>query len=160
MRGTDFKRTTYFVILSAVYLLDVITKWAVRHWMPLYSEIKILPFFSLSHVTNTGVAFGFFQEQNRFFLVVGVIAALLIIYVGTRMLIADRFSALVLAGVAGGAMGNLTDRYFRGHVTDFLDFYIGRHHWPAFNVADSAICVGAILLLLRSFKKGHVSNSL
>lgn len=142
----------FIILMGGVYLADVVTKWAVRAWIPLYSEIKVLSVFSLVHVENTGIAFGLFQDRNLFFLISGLVIVGLIVTTGIRMLASDRFSALVLAVVSGGALGNLTDRLLHGRVTDFLDFYIGAHHWPAFNVADSAICVGAALLLIRSFK--------
>jgi len=75
-----------------------------------------------------------------------------ILWFGLGLLKSDRFSAYVLAMVLGGALGNLTDRLLLGWVTDFLDFYIGPYHWPAFNVADSAICVGAFMLIWHSLK--------
>jgi signal peptidase II len=80
-------------------------------------------------------------------------------WVGLRLLKQDRTGALIIAVVLGGALGNLTDRFFHGRVTDFLDFYVGDHHWPAFNVADTAICVGAALLLLREFVCTRSSSS-
>lgn len=144
----------FFVILASVYLLDLGTKILVRAKMAEGAEIKILPIFSITHVKNTGVAFGLFQNNNTLLAILGTVVVGVIIFLAFKMLREDRFSALVLAGVVGGALGNLTDRFLYGRVTDFLDFHIASYYWPVFNVADSAICVGAALLVLQSmFRK-------
>lgn len=149
----------FAAISVSLYLLDLLTKALVRARMPLGSEIEILPFFSLVHLENTGIAFGFFQGKNHLFMLAGLIVMAAMVFLGYRMLRDDRFSAYAIATVIGGGLGNLTDRFLRGRVTDFLDFYWGAHHWPAFNVADSAICVGATLLILREFMhKKNVSR--
>ena len=145
-----------WILLSlGVFVLDLATKSLVRAHLPVGSDIRLLPFFSLTHVKNTGIAFGMFQGRNYFFVGMGAIVAGLVIYFAFQLMREDRFSSFVLAGVLGGALGNLTDRIVFGQVTDFLDFYIGSHHWPAFNIADSAVCVGAALLLWRSFMAGY-----
>jgi signal peptidase II len=142
-----------------VYALDAVTKMAVRARMPIGHEIPILPFFSLAHVKNTGIAFGMFQNQNGLFVVLGLILAALLVRFGLGLYRDDRVSGLAVAGLLGGALGNLTDRVLFGRVTDFLDFYWRSYHWPVFNVADSAICVGAGLILLRSFMGRARSDS-
>lgn len=139
-------------LLTAVYVLDFVTKTIVRTRIPEGSEINLLPFFSLTRVNNTGIAFGLFQDRNIFFIGLGFLVVVVVIFYAVQLLKTDRFTAFVLAGVIGGALGNLTDRVYFGRVTDFLDFYWGTHHWPAFNVADSAICVGAGLLLWVSLR--------
>ena len=126
--------------------------------MPLGSEISLLPFFSLSHVKNTGIAFGLFQGKNFLFTIVGLFVMAALIVFAYRTLKEDRFVALVMAGVLGGALGNLTDRIFFHEVTDFLDFYWGAYHWPSFNVADSAICVGMVLMIWHSLFKRNVPH--
>lgn len=153
----------FFVVFASVYLSDLITKIVVRDKMFVGQEIRILPFFSLTHVENTGIAFGLFQDRNIFFAVLGLVLTVVIFRMAYRLKDSDHFSTLVLGVVLGGALGNITDRLLRGRVTDFLDFYIGMHHWPAFNIADSAICVGAALLLWKGFterKDNHVSSSI
>jgi len=141
--------TAFFSLLAAVYGLDLVTKGIVRARLPIGSEVPVLPVFSLTHVSNTGIAFGLFPDKNLLFILLSSFVVGFILYHGARLARTDPFTGYVLAAVAGGALGNLTDRLFFGQVTDFLDFYIGTHHWPAFNVADSAICVGAGLLLVR-----------
>lgn len=141
-------------VAAAVYAADIATKTIVRSRMMEGAEIPLLPFFSLVHVHNTGVAFGLFQNRNPWLLAVGGGVAAMIVYMAVRLHREDRPSAYCLALVIGGALGNLTDRALRGRVTDFLDFHAFGWHWPAFNIADSAICVGAGLLVWRSFRRG------
>jgi signal peptidase II len=139
-----------FLVIGGVLLADQLSKIVVRSTMSLGSEIAVLPFFSLTHVDNTGIAFGMFQERNVFFIALGLTVTGLLVAYAVRLLASDRPSASALGVILGGAIGNLIDRVTFGRVTDFLDFYVGTHHWPVFNVADAAICVGAGYVALRS----------
>ncbi|MCG3204733.1 MAG: Lipoprotein signal peptidase [Elusimicrobia bacterium] len=143
----------FLILFLGVLGLDWGSKALVRARLPLGAEVSIFPFFSLTHVENTGIAFGLFQGRNLFFLVLGLSVMTGLIIYAVRLRHEDRFTSLVLAGVLGGALGNLLDRIFYGAVTDFLDFYWGSHHWPSFNVADSTICVGMVLLAYKAFQK-------
>lgn len=154
-----FKRP--LLIALAVLLLDRITKWAIAQTIPLEDAINIIPgFFRLTHLENTGAAFSLFADSASPFrtalLIAFSLAALAVISV---LLWKDRSvfhsGTLALSLILGGAVGNLWDRVSDGKVTDFLDFYIGVHHWPPFNVADSAIVVGAALLFMRMLRKDH-----
>ena len=146
-------RKWHFVIAAIVLLLDRATKWLVAQKIALYDSIPVIPgFFRLTHVQNRGAAFGIFDESPSewkvWMLIVFSLAALVIV---TILLWKNSF-ALTATGVAlslvlGGAAGNLWDRMFEGRVTDFLLFYLGQHIWPAFNIADSAIVCGALLLV-------------
>ncbi len=153
------------LIALAVLLLDRITKWAIAQTIPLEDVINIIPgFFRLTHLENTGAAFSLFADSPSPFrttlLIVFSVAALAVVSV---LLWKDRSvfhsGTLALSLILGGAVGNLWDRAFYGKVTDFLDFYIGVHHWPPFNVADSAIVVGALLLFMRMLRKDHHSQA-
>lgn len=147
----------FLSVALIIFFIDVITKFLVRSKLAVGAEISICPFFSLTHVENTGVAFGMFQNQNMFFLVMGTVLSVVIIWMGIKTIKEKDFlSAFSFALVLGGAWGNLRDRLLLGRVTDFLDFYWREHHWPSFNVADSAICVGAGLLMLWSLKRSKV----
>jgi signal peptidase II len=134
------------------YLLDQITKFVVLQRIPFEDSIPIIPgFFNLVHVRNTGAAFGILQDSNRFFIGLSITALVVIGYLLFRRIFATpvtRFGAgLLLAGIAG----NLTDRLLHGSVVDFLDFILPIYgHWPAFNVADSCICIAAILFIYSS----------
>jgi signal peptidase II len=149
------------LIALAVLLLDRITKWAIAQTIPLEDTINIIPgFFRLTHLENTGAAFSLFADSSSPFrttlLIAFSVAALSVVSV---LLWKDRrvfhSGTLALSLILGGAVGNLWDRIANGKVTDFLDFYIGIHHWPPFNVADSAIVVGALLLFMRMLRKDH-----
>jgi signal peptidase II len=147
------------LIALAVLLLDRITKWTIARTIPLEDVINIIPgFFRLTHLENTGAAFSLFADSPSPFrttlLIAFSVAALAVI---SFLLWKDRgvfhSGTLALSLIMGGAVGNLWDRLFYGKVTVFLDFYIGAHHWPPFNVADSAIVVGALLHFLRMLRK-------
>jgi len=144
-----------------VLMLDRITKWAIAQTIPLDDTINIIPgFFRLTHLENTGAAFSLFADSSSPFrttlLIAFSVAALSVVSV---LLWKDRrvfhSGTLALSLILGGAVGNLWDRIANGKVTDFLDFYIGIHHWPPFNIADSAIVVGALLLFMRMLRKDH-----
>lgn len=149
----------HLLIALAVFVLDRVTKLVIMKTIVLDDAISIIPgFFRLTHLENPGAAFSLFAESTSPFrtalLVLFSLAALIVVGV---LLWKDRnqfnIVTLSLSLILGGAVGNLWDRLTDGKVTDFLDFYIGIHHWPPFNVADSAIVVGAILLLLRMLQK-------
>jgi signal peptidase II len=144
--------------LAALTLaLDQITKLLVMAKLAPYQDvISLTSFFNLVHVHNTGAAFSLFADQpgwqRGFFMVVGLVASALMIYL-MRQTRGRALFSLSLALILGGALGNVIDRALYGHVIDFLDFHLAGWHWPAFNVADSGITVGAVLLVLDSFRK-------
>ena len=146
-------RKYFFLIAAIVLLLDRIAKWAVAGSIALHDSVVVIPgFFRLTHVQNTGAAFGLFAESSaQWKLGALVMFSVLALIVVSAMLWKNSHSlsttTIGLSLILGGAMGNLWDRMFTGHVVDFLDFYLGSYHWPAFNVADSAIVVGAVLLV-------------
>src|ERR1700734_2039336 len=152
----------YLIFLGLpLFALDQFTKWLVRQNIPYGAEVPIIPgFFSLVHASNTGAAFSMFTGNNFFFIglavaALGVIAFLLIRDSPSRKT-GERLTHLTKISfglLASGILGNLTDRIFRGAVTDFLHFYINEYAWPSFNVADSCICIAAGLLFLGSFGK-------
>ena len=137
----------------AVIVLDHLTKWWVSATLGYQELIPVLPFFSLVRVHNTGAAFSFLADaggwQRWFFIAVGIIATVIIVRLLKRHATEPRL-AFSLALVLGGALGNVIDRVVLGHVVDFLYFHYRSFAWPAFNVADSAITVGAALLIWDS----------
>ena len=136
-------------------LLDQGTKLAIDSSMKLYQSIPILPFFKLTYVHNTGAAFSFLSEaggwQRWFFAGLALAISCVIAVWLARLKQHETLLAVALALVLGGAIGNLIDRLAYGYVIDFLDVYYQTWHWPAFNIADSAITLGVILMLLESF---------
>jgi len=148
----------HLLIAIAVVVLDRATKWAIVQTITLDDAINIIPgLFRLTHLENTGAAFSLFADSTSPFKTMLLIAfSLGALAVVSFLLWKERaiFNAgtLALSLILGGAVGNLWDRLTDGKVTDFLDFYIGIHHWPPFNIADSAIVVGALLLLMRMLR--------
>jgi signal peptidase II len=146
-------RKYFFIIAILVLLLDRVAKWAVASNIALHDSIAVIPgFFRLTHVQNTGAAFGLFAESSAQWKVGALVSFSILALVVVSALLWKHSHSLStttigLSLILGGAMGNLWDRMLTGHVVDFLDFYVGTYHWPAFNVADSAIVIGAILLV-------------
>jgi signal peptidase II len=136
-----------------VLLLDRLAKWVVATNIPLHDSIVVIPgFFHLTHVQNTGAAFGLFADSSAQWKVGALVSfSVVALVVVSALLWKNSHSLSVttigLSLILGGATGNLWDRMVSGHVVDFLDLYVGSYHWPAFNVADSAIVIGAILLV-------------
>jgi signal peptidase II len=130
------------------------TKFLILESFQLYESREIIPgFFNLVYVTNTGAAFSMLADvdspwRHYFFLIVGLLACIALTVVYYRIGKSHRLYAVALGLIAGGALGNIIDRLRHGSVVDFLDFHLSGHHWPAFNVADSAICVGAVVFLI------------
>jgi signal peptidase II len=148
------------IIAGIIIVADQITKAVVLSKMALYQSISVIPgFFNLTHIHNPGGAFGFLAQQNPalrigVFLFASSIAIVLIFLFYRQIPKTHPILSTGLALIFGGAIGNLVDRIRFGKVVDFLDFYIGKIHWPAFNVADSAITVGvAIFLVHLVFRK-------
>jgi signal peptidase II len=145
----------FALIAGLVIALDQITKLLVLAGMPLYHSIPVIPgFFSLTHIHNPGGAFGFMAASNQgmrnlLFIGVSSLAMGLLIYFYRSTPRTHPFLAAALAMIFGGAVGNLIDRLRFKEVVDFLDVYIGAYHWPAFNVADSAITVGITIFILH-----------
>jgi signal peptidase II len=149
----------FFLPLAAtVVALDQITKeWILRRF-PLGFSQEVWPVFSLTHVKNTGAAFGLFPNANAFFVGSTLFILVMLAWMHRDLLSQGRWAGIALGLVWGGALGNLVDRLRLWSVTDFLLFYWRGWQWPAFNVADSAICVGLALLVLQSFSRGGDSR--
>ncbi|MBM4147032.1 MAG: signal peptidase II [Nitrospira sp.] len=146
------KRATYVLLtVLTIIALDQITKYLIVTRLSPFDSIEIFSFLHIVSVRNTGAAFGTFKSLgSSFFIIVSVFAIIFVVY----LLMKRTYNTLGLSLVLGGAIGNLTDRIFYGNVVDFVDFSIGTFHWPAFNVADSSLSVGIIIILLTSlFKK-------
>lgn len=148
-------RKSSYLLLSLVVL--VLDQWT-KHWIETRFEIletqSVIPgFFNLTHIQNTGVAFGLFAHGGSTVATV-LLTVLGLGAMGAVALYFWRTSEeewpllLALALILGGAVGNLVDRFFSGAVTDFLDFYVGTYHWHTFNIADSAITIGVVIMLL------------
>lgn len=152
------KRFHYLILSALVIALDALTKWLVLENFAIHEALPVIPnFFQLVHVRNTGAAFGIGANADSpivpLMLNIGAIGVFIVVVIyAFRSAVNDRLLQTGLHLILGGAIGNLIDRFRFKSVVDFLDFYVtvgGReHHWPAFNVADSAICIGIGLLFL------------
>jgi len=159
-------RLKAYAAAIAVFVADRSTKRLVETHVSFLDTWRVIPgFFDIVHTENRGVAFSLFNEsasewrQGLLVLFSLVAVALVGWYILRRAERLDRFSLAGFALILGGAAGNLFDRVVWGRVTDFLDFYLGSYHWPAFNVADSAIVVGSVLLLLEAIRpRRHAAN--
>jgi len=152
-------RALYLGLAAVVVLLDQATKAMIRAWVPLHERIVVVPgFFDVTHVQNTGAAFGLFAGATSPYrpLLLNAVAFavfVLVLVYAFRSPVHWRRLQLALAGILGGAIGNLIDRVGSGAVTDFLRLHAAdRWEWPSFNVADSAITVGVVLLALDIWK--------
>ena len=144
-------RYTLFATLTVVgILIDQATKLYIDRSMHLFDSIPVLPdFFHITYVRNRGAAFSFLSDASwrlPFFIGVSLVAAIAIIVAFHKLRDDQKLAQISLAMIFSGAIGNLIDRLRLGEVIDFLDVHWYRHHWPAFNVADSLICVGVFLL--------------
>ena len=154
-RTSTALRTRYLLATvpsALIVVFDQITKALIVNTFARGQSKEIIPgLFNLCHTRNTGVVFGMFPGRSWLFAAL-TMAAIIILMLLVRSIeeSASRWQYVAYGLIIGGAIGNLIDRVRVGSVTDFLDFYIGRYHWPAFNVADSAVCVGVAFLLLST----------
>lgn len=143
-------------IAGIVLLLDQLTKITITQMFTYGESRPVTSFFNLVLAYNKGAAFSFLSTQSGwqryFFTAIGIAAALFIVYL-LKKHAGQRLFCWALALILGGAVGNVIDRILYGHVIDFLDFYIRNWHWPAFNVADSAICIGAVLFVVDELRR-------
>jgi signal peptidase II len=146
--------------LSAlIIVLDQLSKHLISSFMQWRESIELLPFFNLTLLHNTGAAFSFLADaggwQRWFFTLIALgVSAAIIVWL-RRLPVSEKWQAAALALILGGALGNVIDRLRFGYVVDFLDFHYRQWHWPAFNVADAAITLGVMVLLLLVLKGGR-----
>jgi signal peptidase II len=153
------------IFLFGVFLLDQWTKSMIVQKLFLYEKVEVIQgFFNIIHVRNTGGAFGIFGGEKGglgsvLFVVISLFAIGAIIYLFMKTREDEKTLAVSFTLILSGALGNLIDRFRYGEVIDFLDFHLATYHWPAFNVADSAICIGIGLLALELLKRDRKKNT-
>ena len=156
---------TAAIIAALVVIIDQVSKWLVVKYVPLYGKINALPFLDITHIRNPGAAFGIFREMPEslrlpLFIAVLAAAVVVIIYFLSKTGKNDGLLVFSLSLILGGAIGNSIDRFKLRYVTDFIDFHwFGNPalHWPPFNLSDSAITIGVVLILFDTFilKRGR-----
>jgi signal peptidase II len=159
-RCRTFSRLVYVLIAAGAFVLDQVTKGMVERRIPPYETIPVIPhFFNLTMTKNPGAAFGLFADsptawKTVFLVVVSALLIAAVVGVVWRSRRLDWHSGLGLSLILGGAISNLVDRIRFGRVVDFIDLYIRSYHWYTFNLADTAIVVGAFLLIWRVMFSG------
>ncbi|MDO9516116.1 MAG: signal peptidase II [Syntrophales bacterium] len=149
----------FFITLVLVAGLDQLSKWYITSTMSLHASYPVIDgFFNITYIRNPGAAFGFLANaaplfRSGFLIAVSAAAIVMILYYLAQNRSGGALLIYALSLITGGAAGNLIDRVRFGNVVDFLDVYIGSYHWPAFNVADSAISIGAVLLVVEMFRR-------
>jgi signal peptidase II len=164
--AANYARPLELAAIAIVVAIDQVTKLIVRQTMPLHDTINVIPgFLDITHVQNTGAAFGIlnaadFPYKPAVMIGIAALALVAIAAYGSQLGFHERLARFGLSLILGGAFGNLIDRAVAGHVVDFVDVYWGTSHFWAFNVADAAITVGAVLVLLDMIGLGrhHVSH--
>ncbi|MGH7850420.1 MAG: signal peptidase II [Thermodesulfobacteriota bacterium] len=156
---------TAAIIAALVVIIDQVSKWLVVKHVPLYGKINALPFLDITHIRNPGAAFGIFREMPEslrlpLFIAVLAAAVVVIIYFLSKTGKQDGLLVFSLSLILGGAIGNSIDRFRLRYVTDFIDFHwFGNPalHWPPFNLSDSAITIGVVMILFDTFilKRGR-----
>ncbi|MCB1851182.1 MAG: signal peptidase II [Gammaproteobacteria bacterium] len=140
-----------------VVIIDQVSKQFVESSLLVFEQVPVLPFLNLTLAYNEGAAFSFLSDQagwqRWFFIIVGLVVTLVLVVWMGRLRADQRLTATALSLVAGGALGNIIDRLLLGHVVDFIDLYYQDWHWPAFNVADSAITLGVVLMLAETVRE-------
>ncbi|GLX77167.1 lipoprotein signal peptidase [Thalassotalea insulae] len=160
---TNKSGLSWLWITLVCLLIDQITKHWVAGSMELHQSFEVLSFFNITYAQNPGAAFSFLADQpgwQRWFFTLIAVAASIVFLVWLKRTPKDHtVLAIALACMLSGALGNLIDRVLFGYVIDFLDFYIGSYHWPTFNIADSVIFIGAVLMIIDSFKQSNSENT-
>ena len=146
-----------FLWLSAVaFVIDLLTKYIVVQKFDLYESVNVLPVFNLTYVRNYGAAFSFLADhsgwQQYFFILLALAISGMLVYFLAKNNAQQKIQNSAYALIIGGALANMVDRAYNGFVVDFFDFYWDIYHYPVFNIADIAICIGAGLLALDAFK--------
>ncbi|WP_231892629.1 MULTISPECIES: signal peptidase II [unclassified Vibrio] len=144
-------------LAALIFIVDIAIKLVVMDSMGYgwANRIEVLPFFNLLYVHNYGAAFSFLGDQSGWqrWLFTGIaiaVCAMLTVWM-SKLPKAEKWNNIAYALIIGGALGNVFDRVIHGFVVDYLDFFVGTYHWPAFNLADSTICIGAVMVILDSF---------
>jgi len=157
MKTPTFLRWLSLTLL--VIVLDQVTKLWADNALQLYRPVEVVPFFNLMLAYNPGAAFSFLSDaggwQRWFFTVLSSVVSVVLVVWLYRLKEQERWMAASLSLILAGAVGNLIDRIAYGHVIDFIDVYYQNHHWPAFNIADSAICIGAVIMIVLTLREGR-----
>ena len=145
-----------------VVILDQLTKYIASTSLEMYQPVAVMPMFNWTLMHNTGAAFSFLADaggwQRWFFAIIALVISVVIIAWIQRLKQDEKWQAIALALILGGAIGNVIDRIWLGYVVDFIDVYYKQWHWPAFNIADSAIFIGVVMIIIDSIREYRVER--
>jgi signal peptidase II len=158
-KKAGFMTRKHFIFILILILIDQLTKQIVMYKMFYGQVIPLTSFFQLTYITNTGIAFGMFKGVNIFLIVFTILVLAFFYFWFQKHIKESHISVAAFMLIFSGALGNLIDRIFYGHVIDFLELHLNRHYWPAFNVADSCITIGGVILFLSVFKKQKMQDT-
>lgn len=161
LKSMPFKQSgvRWLWLAALIFIADIAIKYLVMNsigygWD---NRIEVLPFFNFLYVHNYGAAFSFLSDQGGwqrwFFSAIAFVVCGMLIYWMSKLPSKEKWNNSAYALIVGGAIGNVYDRLVHGFVVDYLDFFWGNYHWPAFNLADSAICIGAAMIILDGFRQ-------
>ncbi len=159
------KYVIFLLTVLSIVLADQLTKLYINATLPLHDSFVVVQgFLNITHVRNPGAAFGFLAQasplfRSTFFTGVGLLAIVLIVYYVVKSGAGEQRLVFALSLILSGALGNLIDRLRFGEVIDFIDVYVSTYHWPAFNVADSAVSIGALLMILEVWQRERQHKS-
>lgn len=148
------KKKWYFLLIFIIPVVDQISKFIIKVNFSLYEHVNIISgFLKIIYVRNDGVVWGLFANSKSniipiFITILSIVAFITVLYIFAKTSITCRLELISLSFIMGGAIGNMIDRFIQGYVVDFIDFYLKNYHWPTFNVADSFISMGIVLLLI------------
>lgn len=142
----------WLIVTVIVFFIDIISKFVIHNTFYYGESIRLCDFFAITYARNTGAAFSILEGQRWFLALVAIVISVFIIYMLYKNGRNKRLENFSLAMILGGALGNLFDRIYHGFVVDFFDVNFGNWHYPTFNIADCAICVGIFLFILSSYK--------
>jgi signal peptidase II len=147
--------THWLWLVPPIVMADQLSKWLISEYLDLYSRIDLLSILALTRLHNTGAAFSFLADaggwQRWLFTVIAIVISFVIVKWIRKLPAEETLTAASLGLILGGAIGNLIDRVYLGHVIDYIQVWLGSYPFPAFNIADASISVGAVLLVLSSF---------
>ncbi|KFA58205.1 signal peptidase II [Gilliamella sp. Choc4-2] len=143
----------WLLVTIVIFVIDIASKFLIIDQFSLFESLNLLPFFSITYVRNIGAAFSIFEGQREMLVTIALIISTAIIHMLYRNSCSKKLENFSLSLILGGALGNLFDRLYHGFVIDFFDVNFGHWHYPTFNIADCAICIGIGLFILSSFRK-------
>lgn len=142
----------WMIIAAVIVIADQITKYIATVKLEMYESIAVMPMFNFTLMHNEGAAFSFLSDaggwQRWFFTIISFVVSIVLIVWIKKLKPEEKCEALAFSFILGGAVGNLIDRVYWGYVIDFIDIYYNKSHWPAFNIADSAITIGVVILIV------------